>query len=73
MAFVVELSGEKNTTLYASLLNSITAPALLFGIFAGIIISIIGYPVVFVIYIIISGVTIYWLHKKVDEPRPFKI
>jgi len=73
VAFVVELSGEKNTTLYASLLNSITAPALLFGIFAGIIISIIGYPIVFGIYVLISGATIYWLYKKVDEPRQLKI
>ena len=69
VAFVVELSGEKDRTLYASLLNSITAPALLFGIIAGFIISIIGYPIVFLIYIFISGFTIYWLYKKVDEPR----
>ena len=69
IAFVVELGGEKDRTLYASLLNSITAPALLFGIFAGLIISVIGYPVVFLIYILISGFTIYWLYKQVDEPR----
>ncbi len=67
--FVVELSGEKDRTLYASLLNSITAPALLFGILAGFIISIIGYPFVFLIYILISGFTVYWLYKKVEEPR----
>lgn len=69
VAFVVELSGEKDRTLYASLLNSITAPALLFGILAGLIISILGYPLVFLIYILISGYTIYWLYKKVEEPR----
>ena len=69
IAFVVELSGEKDRTLHASLLNSITAPALLFGILAGIIISIIGYPLVFLIYILISGFTVYWLYKKVEEPR----
>lgn len=69
IAFVVELSGEKDRTLYASLLNSITAPALLFGIFAGFIISFIGYPIVFLIYILFSGFTVYWLYKKVEEPR----
>jgi MFS family permease len=73
VAFVVELSGEKERTLYASLLNSITAPALLFGIAAGIIISFIGYPLVFFIYILISSFTIYRLYKKVDEPRQIKI
>lgn len=55
----VELSGEKDRTLYASLLNSITAPALLFGILAGIAISIIGFPLLFLIYILIPGCTIY--------------
>ena len=69
VAFVVELSGEKDRTLYASILNSFTAPALLFGILAGFIISIIGYPLVFLIYIFISGFTVYWLYKKVEEPR----
>ena len=69
VAFVVELGGEKDRALYASLLNSITAPALIFGIIAGIIISIIGYPLVFLLYIIISGCTIYWLYKRVDDPR----
>jgi MFS family permease len=69
MAFVVEISGEKDRTLYASLLNSITAPALLFGILAGILISNIGFPLVFLIYILISGSNIYWLYIKIDEPR----
>jgi MFS family permease len=73
VAFVVEISGEKNRTLYASLLNSITAPALLFGIIAGILISIIGYPLVFLIYILISGFAVFWLYKKVDEPRQIAI
>jgi MFS family permease len=73
IAFVVEISGEKERTLYASLLNSITAPALLFGILAGFTISIIGFPLVFLIYITIMGFTVYWLFKKIDEPRQVKI
>ena len=72
VAFVVELGEEKERTLYSSLLNSITAPALLFGIFAGIFISIIGYPLVFLLYMIISGYAVYYLYKKVEDPRVVK-
>jgi MFS family permease len=69
LAFVVELTGEINTTLYASLLNSATAPTAIFGIIAGAIISVIGYPFVFEIYGLISIFAIYWIYKKVVDPR----
>ena len=73
IAFVIELGAEKERTLYSSILNSITAPALVFGIIAGIIISIIGYPIVFFLYMIVSGFAIYWLYKEVEDPRTIKI
>jgi MFS family permease len=69
LAFVVELTGETNTTMYASLLNSATAPTAIFGIIAGAIISITGYPIVFIIYGLISIFAIYWIYKKVIDPR----
>jgi MFS family permease len=69
LAFIVELTGETNTTLYASLLNSATAPTAIFGIIAGIIISFVGYPIVFGIYGLISIFAIYWIYKKVIDPR----
>lgn len=69
LAFVVELTGETNTTLYASLLNSATAPTAIFGIIAGAIISFIGYSFVFGIYGLISIFAIYWIYKKVTDPR----
>ncbi len=73
IAFVVELGGEKERALYSSSLNSITAPALLFGVFAGFLVSIIGFQIVFTLYILTSGYSIYWLYKKVEDPRIKKI
>ena len=72
-AFVVELAGEKEIALYSSSLNSITAPALLFGIFAGYLVSVVGFEIVFGLYILTSGFSIYWLYNNVEEPRIKKI
>lgn len=69
LTYIVELTGETNTTLYASLLNSTTAPTAIFGIIAGVLISTIGYPEVFGIYALISVFAIYWVYKKLADPR----
>ncbi len=69
VAFVIELGGEKDRALYSSSLNSITAPALLFGVYLGYLVSVIGFVIVFGLYILVSGFSIYWLYKKVEDPR----
>jgi hypothetical protein len=72
LAFVVEMCSETERPVYIGLLNSITAPTILFGIFGGLLITITGYIPVFLIYAIISLTAVYWLHKKVNEPRKLK-
>ena len=73
LALVVEMCSERERPIYVSLLNTVTAPTILFGILGGFLITIIGYVPVFLIYTLISLAAIYWLHKKVNEPRKLKI
>ncbi len=73
LALVVEMCNEPERPIYVSLLNTVTAPTILFGILGGFLITIIGYVPVFLIYTLISLAAIYWLHKKVNEPRKLKM
>jgi MFS family permease len=73
LAFVVEMCSESERPIYIGLLNSITAPIILFGVFGGFLITIIGYVPVFLIYTVISLTAVFWLHKKVTEPRKLKM
>jgi len=73
MAFVVEMCNETERPIYIGLINSITAPTVIFGIIGGSLITIIGYVPVFLIYTFISVTAFYWLYKKVNEPRNLKI
>jgi len=72
LAFVVELCSESDRPIYIGLLNSVTAPTILFGILGGFLITVIGYVPVFLIYSLISLTAFYWLYKRVNEPRKFK-
>jgi len=73
LAIVVEMCNESERPIYIGLINSVTAPTVLFGVVGGILITIIGYVPVFLIYIVISLIAVYWLYKKVNEPRKLKI
>ena len=73
LAFVVEICNESERPIYIGLLNTITAPTILFGVLGGYLITIIGYVAVFLIYTLISLSAVYWLHKKVNEPRKLKM
>ena len=73
LALVVEMCNESERQIYVGLLNTLTAPAILFGILGGFLITIIGYVTVFLIYTMISLTALYWLYKKVNEPRKLKI
>jgi MFS family permease len=73
LAIVVEMCNESERPIYLGLLNSVTAPTILFGIIGGSLITVIGYVPVFLIYTLISVVAVYWLYKKVNEPRKLKV
>ena len=67
--FVIELCSSKERQFYIAMLNTITAPFSIFGIAAGAVIGFLSYYVVFLIYILLAGISIFWLIKKVKEPR----
>lgn len=72
LALVVEMCNEKDRQVYIALLNTITAPTILFGILGGALITIVGYVPVFLLYILISLMGIFWLIKYVNEPRKLR-
>ena len=72
LAIVVEMCNESERPIYLGLLNSVTAPTILFGIIGGSLITVIGYVPVFMIYTLISIAAVYWMYKKVNEPRELK-
>ena len=47
LALVVEMCNESERPIYVSLLNTVTAPTILFGILGGFLITVIGYVPVF--------------------------
>lgn len=67
--FVIELCSPKERQFYIAMLNTLTAPFSVFGIAAGAAIGFLSYYVVFLVYILLAGVSIFWLIKKVREPR----
>lgn len=72
LAIVVEMCDESERPIYIGLINSVTAPTVLFGIIGGSLITIIGFFPVFLIYAVIALTAVYWLYKKVNEPRKLK-
>ena len=69
LSFVTELCSPKERQFYIAMLNTITAPFSTFGVVAGAIIGFLSYKSVFFIYIILAGISVVWLIKKVKEPR----
>ncbi len=69
LAFVVEVCNESERSFYISLLNTVTAPALLFGIISGALIPVLGFEAVFLINALLAAAAAFWLYKKVDDPR----
>ena len=72
LAIVVEMCQESERPIYLGLLNSITAPTILFGVIGGLLITVIDYVPVFLIYTLISIIAFYWMYKRVNEPRKLK-
>jgi len=72
LAIVVEMCNESERPIYIGLLNTVTAPTVLFGIIGGSLITLFGYKPVFLVYAFISLTAVYWLYKKVNEPRKLK-
>jgi MFS family permease len=72
-SFVMELCSPKERQFYIALLNTITSPFVIFGIAAGAIISFLSYQFVFLIYIILAGISAAWLIMKVKDPRKVEI
>ena len=69
LAFVAEMCSESERPIYIALLNTVTAPTILFGILGGSLITIVGYAPVFLLYFFISLMGITWLSAYVIEPR----
>jgi MFS family permease len=69
MSFVAELCSEELRPLYIALTNTLTAPAVFFGIVAGVLIRGYGYEPILVAYGIIGVAAAVWLELKVQEPR----
>ena len=69
----MELCSPKERQFYIALLNTITSPFVIFGIAAGAIIGFWGYQLVFLIYIILAGISAAWLIMKVKDPRKVEI
>lgn len=72
LAIVVEMCNESERPIYIGLLNTVTAPTVLFGIIGGLLITFFGYVPIFFVYAVISLTAVYWLYKKVNEPRKLK-
>ena len=72
-SFVMELCSPKERQFYIALLNTITSPFVIFGIAAGAIVSFLSYQFVFLIYIILAGISAAWLIMKVKDPRKVEI
>ena len=69
LSYVTELCSPKERQFYIAMLNTITSPFVTFGIAAGAIIGFLGYQFVFLIYILLAGISAAWLIKKVKDPR----
>jgi MFS family permease len=72
LAFVVEVCNESERSFYISLLNTVTSPALFFGLISGIVISIAGFGLVFLMNALLAGGAAIWLYKNVEEPRKIR-
>lgn len=69
MSFLAELCEEKDRIAYIGILNSVTAPALLFGLLSGALIKYWGYEIVFLMDGICSAGALLILTLYVSNPR----
>lgn len=72
MSFLAELCEEKERIAYIGILNSVTAPALLFGLLSGLLINYWGYEIVFVIDGICSAAALLIITRFVVNPRKIR-
>jgi len=73
LAFIVEICDEHERPFIISLMNSITAPTLLFGIISGVLISISSYETVFLLNSLIATAACLWIMIKLKEPRKSRL
>ena len=73
LAFIVEICDEHERPFVISLMNTITAPTLLFGIISGVLISISSYETVFILNSLVAAAACLWIIFKLKEPRKLKM
>lgn len=69
LTIIAEICSEDDRPTYVALMNMVTAPFILSGMFGGIIVNVLGFNTLFLIAAIISVVSLLWLILKVIEPR----
>lgn len=69
LSLVAELCSVENRPSYVALTNLITSPCILAGVAAGWMSEWIGFESIFILAGLFSLVAIYWLLRKVQEPR----
>ena len=69
LTIIAEICSEDDRPTYVALMNMVTAPFILSGMFGGIIVNLLGFNTLFLIAAIISVVSLLWLILKVIEPR----
>lgn len=69
ISFLAEICQEKDRIAYIGILNSVTAPALLFGLLSGYIIKSRGYEIIFSVNVVFSILAFLILTLKIRNPR----
>ena len=73
LAFIVEICDEPERPFVISLMNTITAPMLLFGLVSGILISLTSYELVFLLNSAVAAGACLWIIFMLKEPRKIKL
>lgn len=69
LTIIAEICSEDDRPTYVALMNMVTAPFILSGMFGGIIVNVLGFNTLFLTAAIISVASLLWLIFKVIEPR----
>lgn len=69
LTIIAEICSEDDRPTYVALMNMVTAPFILSGMFGGIIVNVLGFNTLFLTAAIISVASLLWLILKVIEPR----
>ena len=69
LPLVAEMCVENERPLYVAITNTVTAPAVFIGLFAGAMINVAGYEAVLIGYSLLGFLAALLLWKRVEEPR----